>query len=717
MGAATTSPLAQGAATLVLPAATRNDAGIALAVDDLTAALATAGQPTVVTYRGPGDPLPAGDVILLNVTSAAAAQTAGAADSQTAPPQPPPSGQESDAFRIRPVASAERQTLAIEGAPRGLMYGAFKLAERIRLGDSPWQIDVQSAPAFRLRLFSELGQLFDLPDTAYYSDLPPYANEERLRRETEQLKQQLRHVAAGGFNAFCVMFLNIEDFVDYRYLDKQVYAPDDRHRLRSPVFCQYLKELCDAAHALHLEVYVQVYEFVYPRQLGEVYNLQLNRPMKDIVSSPELKQIIDARYQELFERVPLDGVIVTSTEPAPKCGYVSMPRAPWHTDLASFGRWATLYHNACTAAGGKCIVRLWRVASTAETVPEAFRAVTPEVTFDIKNTGGDFFLNHPLATAITAGVAKNQPLVVTYDTFREYDGWSRLFCYMKRWGERMRVCRDTGVIGVNAWGPFCPASNSGETKGLPWAGHWNAFRMLERGFTPGRANVYLLSRLAWDPDADVLQISRDFCALHLGRPNAAAGARALLASEDVFNEEYVRKAHPLHFRYTTMYWRRDDLLKVAFEANSLADIVASNARALAAIERMERAFAETTPAAAPDADTYARFREGIEKTALYNRTFYTFREGVWRSRSPEIKSLKGVEQQANAATLRDIQAQLQSLFQQWQRWPEEAGFWRIVCRPGQTPGPPEEFIEHWVGKENPGWAATMEEDAARFGHE
>ncbi len=680
--------MAHAETTIVMPGDLRHDAGISLAVRDLTSALMATGK-DVTTHEVNADKTsPAGDRIVLRLTDEIATNENGEKSNER--------------FVIEPQQTAGERLVAIQGQRRGLMYGTFKLAERVRLGDDPWQVKLDSTPAFPLRIFSEQGQLLDIPDKSYYADESPYVNEQRLRDETDQLKQLMRHVASLGFNAFCILHLNVEEYIDYRYLDKEVYAADDPHRVRSPIFCKYLKELCDEAHSLHMEFHLQLYEFIHPPRLAELYNLDLDHP--------DLATVLNARYKELFERVPVDRIIVTAGEQAPRCGYV--PRLFWggspEENRARAGKMAKLYHNACEAAGGKCIFRLWHVAPFAEAA-EVFAMAGPNVTFETKHTGGDFFISFPLTNIIANGLTKKQPTVVTFDTFRQYDGWSRLFCFMKQWGPRVQACRDNGVIGINAWGPWSPACNVRDIPGISWAGHWNSFRTFLRGFTPGQAHVYLLSRLAWDPDADVAQIARDLCALHLGRANAEYAADALMATEDAFGEEYVKQAHPCYLRLAMLYQPRDAALDAAYSANSLDDILASNARGLDAVDRMEQAFSRTHAADAPNADTYQRFEEGIQKTALYLRTFYTLREGFWRSHA--AKTLVGNEKDANSAALTDLRSRLKSLFDQWHRWPEEAGFWRVTYRFGKPPEASYRYFEVWNSEEH----RTMETDAERFG--
>ncbi len=674
-----------GAVTIVVPAARQRDAGYVLACHRVLEALKSKGLDASVAWRVPGAPLPAGDLIVV-----------GEPATVTAPWRPP----NPDGFRIAALSMAGRRALAVEGDERGTMYGLFKLAERIRIGDDPWRVQMTSTPAFGLRIFSEEGQLLDIPDIGYYSDQPPYVNVAALRKDIDQAKRLLTHVAANGFNAFAFLHLNVEEYIDYAHLDKPIYPPDDLHRVRSPVFCKLLTELCDYAHALHLDIYMQVYEIAFPPRLDELYRVDIR--------SPNIERIINARYRELFERVPLDGMIITATEQHPRCGYKA--KRLWG-NRAQAGRMATLYHNACNAVGKRCIYRLWRVAYNAEMFAEVARHAPRDAVFAIKNTGGDYYLDHALTTAISDGMPKRQPLVVLFDTFREFDGWSRLFCVMTRWGERVRACRDNGVMGINAWGPWSPGCIWPDANGtFSWAGHWNRFRTFVGGFTPGQANVYLIGRLGWNPDDAVESIVRDFAALHLGPANAEAGAEALLATEDAFNEEYVRGTHPCYLKWTMIFAPLDKWMEAAYKANTVEDVLASNARALDHVKRMTCAFERVDPKHVPDAKTYAAFKEGIDKTALFLRTFYAWRACWWRQRA--ARDLKDPERAANAAALREGKAKLMPLFDQWGRYPEEAVAWRVTFRP-RAKGviPKNAFPDRSMGAVT----RSMESTAASFG--
>ena len=112
------------------------------------------------------------------------------------------------------------------------------------------------------------------------------------------------------------MHVNFEDYITYKYLDKTVYGEDDVHRKKSVHFAKHLKDVVDYAHARHIDVFMQVYEFQYPPKLKELYKLDLE--------NPDMKTIIEAKIKELFEVVPLDGLVITATESLPRSGYKSV---------------------------------------------------------------------------------------------------------------------------------------------------------------------------------------------------------------------------------------------------------------------------------------------------------------------------------------------------------------------------------------------------------
>lgn len=659
-----------GATTIIVDPAHQDDKGLALALKALGDVLAS-GK---VVFAAGGELPATGDVVTLGI-----------ADAQASDWQAP----DPDAYRIRVRKQGDRRVVAVQAAgKRGLMFGTFKLAEEMRLGGDLDEGVSRHSPAFPMRMYSELGQLLNIPDLNYYSDEAPYVNEERLKREIAEAKQLVDHVASLGFNTITFLHVNAEDYIDYRHLDKEIYPADSRHRQRSPVFCRYLKELCDYAHERHLEIYLQLYEFQYPQELNKKYNLDLR--------GPDMEKIISAKCRELFERVPLDGLVITPTESHPRCGYKSANL--WKRyGLEGAGRMLSLYHKACQASGARAVFRLWRVTTNAEGAKQAAAHIPTDAMFSVKNTGSDFWLNYPLTDVVTQDVGEVYPLMVVFDPFRQYDGWGSAFCYMEKYGRRMRLCSQHSVQAINAWGAWSPGCiwptfepgylRSGG-KHVPWAGFWNDFRVFTRGFSAGQANVYLMARLAWESEADPREVARDFVHLHLGAANAAAGAEALMATEAAWAEMYPGERRstvsPVYFKWAMVFGPRKRDMDTFYKNYSLPKLLDSNRHALERIEAMESSFAETDRSAAPDKEVYDRFARAIDLTAVTIRTYCLYREWFWRGRA--TKQLQGEAQEKNAQRLRKVHAELQDLIRDdWSDHPLESSYWRITYRHGGEP--------------------------------
>jgi hypothetical protein len=126
-----------------------DDTGVALAIERLSEALNASSQKIKTTSIKPGDALPDGNLIVVGHPS----QIPGNAWQPAKP----------DGFRIQPLVASGRKIVLVEGDAGGRMYGLLKLAERMRLGDDVSQVRMESLPAFPLRIFSEEGQLLDIP--------------------------------------------------------------------------------------------------------------------------------------------------------------------------------------------------------------------------------------------------------------------------------------------------------------------------------------------------------------------------------------------------------------------------------------------------------------------------------------------------------------------------------------------------------------------------
>jgi exodeoxyribonuclease-3 len=386
--------------SILLSTQLERDAGYQLALEELRSVLEAKGYRASTRYLDKGDPLPDGNKIIVGELG-----------------QEIETGQFSfnkEAYRISQAKEPAANILKIEGDRRGGMYGLFKLAEQLQLGGKLWEINLELAPEFSMRMYTELGQLYDLPSVGYHLFEEPWVNHERFETEKEELKRLIDQVAKLGFNTFTLMHVNFEDYITYKYLDQEVYGRDDVHRIKARHFAKHLKDIIDYAHARHIDVFMQVYEFQYPPKLGELYKLDL--------ANPDMKTIIEAKVKELFEVVPLDGLVITATESLPRSGYKSIE--PWRKHgKAGAGKMMTMYHNAGKQLGKKVIFRSWMIAYGAEDSDQVIANTPEDAEFEIKHTGDDFWLNFPLTDAIENGLGKKRPLTMTFDVHPQYYGW------------------------------------------------------------------------------------------------------------------------------------------------------------------------------------------------------------------------------------------------------------------------------------------------------
>lgn len=196
--------------TIVVEQKERSAAGYVLACEDVADAIRSTGRKASARWLADDAALPDGNLILVG-------KGPDGNRSLWIPEKP-------QGYRIRPALTPERKILFVEGDEKGLMYGLFKLAERISVGEELWEVNIESSPTFKIRLFCEQGQMLDIPDIGYYIDEPPYVNEKILCEEINELKEMARHTVRMGYSTFGLLHLGVEEYIDYIYLDKEIYS-------------------------------------------------------------------------------------------------------------------------------------------------------------------------------------------------------------------------------------------------------------------------------------------------------------------------------------------------------------------------------------------------------------------------------------------------------------------------------------------------------------
>ena len=649
---------------LSIPETVLSDEGYSLAIEDLKLALIASGFKIELNGLSDRGIQKENNIVIANVNN-----------------------KMDESFKIVYDKGEKNKCLRVEGGSNGLMYGIFKLAEEIRLGKNLWDIKLEMSPEFPRRMYTELGQLYDLPSGGYHLLKSPWVNHERFEKEKKELKILIDQVAKMGFNTFTIMHVNFEDYINYKYLDKEVYSKDDVHRIKTKLFAKHLTDVINYAHDRHIKVFMQVYEFQYPPKLAKLYKLDLGNPI--------MEKIIVAKINELFETVPLDGLVITATESLPRSGYLSVE--PWRKyGKAGAGRMMTMYHNATKAIGKTLIFRSWMVAYGAEDSDKVIENTPEDAQFEIKHTGDDFWLNFPLTDAITSGLGRRRPLTMTFDVFSQFYGWSRLICYQQRIVKEAKIAKENGVIGIQAWGAWAPGCiwSDNHPGYLPngqliphekpyydMAGPWNNFRMFTRGFSPGQMNAYAVSRVTWDVNLTAEQIASDWGVIHFGAKNADAISEVLMNSQAAFRELYLTtnkreySFHPVYFKWATTVRIDTSILEKMYLKIPLSYILERNQIGYGYLEKMEHAFNMIDSTKITNQENYKVLKEGFEKTKLYLSMFFEFREMWWRER--ELKDIKDNESSLKQKEYKKSEDRFNEIIEKWQKYPEECKFWGI----------------------------------------
>lgn len=563
----------------------------------------------------------------------------------------------SQSFKIEPSPEG----LQVSSPGIGLVYGIFRLAEFIRRDGLAWSLHREETPAFAERIFSYEGTLLDLPDEGYYFRQPPWVNEPLLQQQIEEAKSSMRRLLASGFNSIAFLNLNVEDYVNYGLLGngERVYPPDSLHRIRAQIFCRALSELSDYAHQLHMQLFLQIYELSLPDHMD-------GRQLTD--ESGATWELVDAKFRELFERTTLDGIILTLTEPSPRMAYRGTTL--WKTPEGA-GRMAAHYHDTIVKKmHRRLIVRMWWVTDTME----GFRRVLSgapdaDIMFDTKNTQGDFFLSVGENHLIGEGAPGLRPFSVTFDVFRQFDGWGMVLFYPQSWAARFKDAKASGAVAVNAWGPW----NAGCIFPGIWAGKYDYYDFLQHGFRPALASLDLFSRLAWNPDEPLDNILRDWGIQNFGRENTPALKKALLLSSDLWTKTYLGPDDQGVFKWSMVFQPIKSPPTGFFQSHSLAELRESNKQALSLALEIHKLVYSMDPTHAPQPNAVYEFRRAADLTLLYFKTFTVWRELMWQDHEWEA----GNRRAATRADLLRLATELRGLLPQWRQFPREAKDWFV----------------------------------------
>jgi Glycosyl hydrolase family 67 C-terminus len=480
--------------TVAVPA----DKRLTLAADAVAAALRQRGAapPAVV---GPGAAAPGG----LDVRLVA------------------PFSSNEEAFRL---SSTPTGGLTLEaGSAGGAAAGLYTVADRIRSGETVLAADDNGklvSPRLGLRL-TDLGavgleptrqQFVDGTDYNLNTDvvgsaiLPgaPWVDQAAVATVSDQYRQFVDHALTLGYNGVV-----IPGFLEYLTLaGTGVYPAGDPHVERARAMVAAFGPVWRYAHDMGMKVYFKTDMLA----LSPPLKAYLQRAAGLDATSPKLWSVYQAGLRELYAAMPFaDGLMLRVGE-----GGSDYKLAGWdyfsEVDVSTAAAVQAMLRALLQVSGGAgkdLIFRTWSVGLNAvgnmHTNPDSYRAVLdgiddPHLIVSTKYVAGDYYSYLPLNPTLTVG---SQRRIIEFQSRREFEGFGSLpddLGDLEQQALRHFLAANPNIVGVWDWTQDGGPLVAGPMTLYPRTGFWQLWDL----------DVYLTSRLAWDPDVDTGRATADW---------------------------------------------------------------------------------------------------------------------------------------------------------------------------------------------------------------
>jgi hypothetical protein len=430
-----------------------------------------------------------------------------------------------EAFRLRSSATESTvDSVALEaGSVAGAAAGLYTIADRIRSGEpvvpaadegrtlTPRlglrMVDAGSVGLEPTRQQFVAGTDYNLNTDVVSSAIlpgPPWVDAAAVATISQQYRQFVDHALAEGYNAIV-----LPGFLEYVTLaGTGVYPDGDPHVARAKAMVAAFGPVWRYAKDMGMKVYFKT------------DMLALSLPLKDYLmrttgmdtTKPNLWTVYQAGLREFYHDMPfVDGILLRVGEGgsayrfagwdySSEIAVTSAPavRAMLHAFLA-----------VSDQTGTDLIFRTWSVGlggvGDMHINPDSYRAVLdgiddPHLIVSTKYVAGDFYSYLPLNPTLTIG---SQRRIIEYQGRREFEGFGSLpndLGDLEQQSLKTFLVANPNIIGVWEWTQDGGPLLAGPMTLYLRTGFWQLWDL----------DVYLTSRLAWDPDADTGQLTVDW---------------------------------------------------------------------------------------------------------------------------------------------------------------------------------------------------------------
>jgi alpha-glucuronidase len=449
------------------------DAGAGAARDELARALpAILGKPLPTNTAG------AGGCIYLGSRADHPAIAALVSENELA-------GAGAEGFVLRASSWQNRPAMIIAAnSPRGVLYGAFALLQKMQLGETFENLNFSDAPKIASRMANHWDNPVKNTVERGYGGKSIFNWEELPGRVSPRLRDWARLLAAMRLNGVVVNNVNTSK------------NGLEGWRLLTPEYLPKLAALAGLLRPYGVKLYISV-NFFSPVKIGSL-------PTADPLD-PAVREWWCARADEIYKAIPDFGGFLVKADSEGEPGPRKYNRT--HADGANMLATALAPH------GGVVHWRAFVYGAGADRAIQPYEQFTPldgkfakNVFLQIKNGPIDFQVREPVSTLF--GAMPGTALASEFQITQEYTGQDRHVCFLApMWSEVLRFPLKGEESGLKMWsatGAIAGIMNIGDSAN--WTGHLLA-----------QANTYAFGRLAWNPGAPPETIASEWARLTFRR--------------------------------------------------------------------------------------------------------------------------------------------------------------------------------------------------------
>ena len=475
----------------------------------------------------------------------------------------------------------------------------------------------------------------------------PYIDQAKFAEVQAQFADYVQRMIAYGNNGIVM-----PGFLEFINFDKvgdghAIYPADSEYRARHLALRAAYNQLIDYAHAMGMDVYLNTDMLALTPPLEAYLKEQFGGLDTE---NPALWQVYGSGLEELAETMPgVSGLMIRIGE----AGTIyNLPGWDYYSALAvrsvdSAQAMLKTFLDVAEKEDKSIIFRTWSVGvgevGDMHTNPASYDKLlagidSPNLIVSTKLTGGDFYSDLPLNATLRSG---DQQRIIEFQNRLEFEGSMAFPDYIAPLNQQaMQSLRAANprIDGIWHWNQNGGPQQAGPMSLYPFYGFWLNID----------ANSYVTSRLGWEPDADIADLTSAWVRRTFGNdPQAVANLTEMLSlsREAALKGLYIspfatQQVNALGLKTTPMMWifewdivdGSNSVLSTVYLASrdQLDAAIAEGFAAVDTVHRMQALLADIDPAQISQPELLARLADSLAYEANLFETLAWYRKAFLR---------------------------------------------------------------------------------------